>query len=148
MLHLTYFQAQGIIRYHSNWLKFTTYIPNSKSIGSIYILCPKGTFVRCNPKKRSRYSHISKNFSGFHQSSFQKKSPNVLKNFFKFQRKRHMTSLRGLSHMCFRKNSAKDSEKFLRRTPISNCFCAFVSVSDASKYSVYISFTYSTGWVT
>ena len=135
MLHLTYFQAQGIIRYHSNWLKFTTYIPNLKPIGSIYILCPRGTFVRCNPKKRSRFSHISKNFPGFHQSSFQKKSSNVLKNLFKFQRK---------THMCFRKNSAKASEKCLRRTPISNYFCAFVSVSDASKYSVYISFTYST----
>ena len=103
--------------------------------GSIYILCPRGTFVRCNPKNRSRYFHISQfryfqNFLNFHSSSFQKKWPGVLKNF-KFLRKRHVTSLKGISHMRFCKNSAKASEKCSRGTPMNNCFCL-------SKYSVYI----------
>ena len=39
-----------------------------------------------------------------------------------------MTSLKGLSHMCFCKNVAKASEKCLGRRSMNNCFCLFETI--------------------
>ena len=108
--------------------KFNVYIRRSEDVqnvfwmlyvGSIYILCPTGIFVVCYPENKSHYSHISKNFLSFHHSSFQKKSPGVLKNLLKFPGKNTWPVSKDFLR-CFCKNSTKDSEKCLRGTPMNN----------------------------